>query len=244
MKEILINLAFGIKRKLIPFDHRIAQRYELDAGKGWMDKNFTSQYNDSINAKKQLWNFSGEWFENQYAWERFIHWTNNSTMLEIGAGPIGTIVGWWWAGRRILIDPLILEYRDYQTSHFGATCYTTNLELIAQGAEEFIPKLESSIDGVVVCRNTLDHCRDPITILENISRYTKAGSYLLLWTDLYHPGGNDDGHTDITKDIQGFRNIISGLGFGIEYETPIKKDRNTLQFGCRARKVYGSNTTL
>ena len=75
-------------------------------------------------------------------------------------------------------------------------------------------------------------------VLENIARYAAPGCYLLLWTDLYHPGGHDEGHRDITRDPAKFTRKLCELGFTIEYATPKKDGRNTIHYGCRARKDW------
>jgi hypothetical protein len=227
------KLVFRAKSHLIPFSHKKAQEYELESNKKWMDNHFAEEYQEkTANTGK----YSDEWFRNQYDWERFVNWTSGKSFMEIGSGPTGNITGWWWAQRKIIIDPLIHEYKQYQLATFGKTVYTDDIELVTTPAEEFIPKYAWCINGAIVCRNTLDHCDDPIAILENIAMYATKGTYLLLWTDLYHHEGHDEGHTNITKDRDEFRKLIEDLGFEIEYETPVKKDRNTVQFGCRARK--------
>jgi len=229
--------AYRIKNQVVPFNHKKAQKYELKANQQWSDEHFSRLYSESIDATKQLIGFSDEWFGCKEEWDRFICWTSGLTMLEIGSGAKGNIVDWWWANQRFIIDPLVTRYKEYQLKKFGKTFFQPTTVLISTPAEQFIPEFENTIDGVIVCRNTLDHCSDPIAVLENISRYATNGCYLLLWTDLYHPEGHDDGHSNITPDIDEFVEIIEALGFELEFITPKKEERNTVHFGCRARRV-------
>ncbi len=98
-----------------------------------------------------------------------------------------------------------------------------------------MPELENQIDGVIVCRNTLDHGEYPYKVLDNIGKYAKRGCYLLLWTDLYHTGGHDAGHRNITNDRDAFRDYIVKLGFRI-IRGFAKTGRDTINYGCTAIK--------
>jgi hypothetical protein len=229
-------LSFFNKSTQNQFDHKKAQAYELSASKKWLKRNFLVLYPEVMDKTKQKSVISDEWFSNQSDWQTFIDWTEGKTGLEIGSGPMGTIVRWWWIKQRIIMDPLIAEYKKLQFDLFGKTCFSEDIELLAINAEDFKEDLESCVDGVIICRNTLDHCKNPMKILINISKYAKPGAYLLLWTDIYHIKGHDQGHTNITSDIEEFVRNIEDLGFNIEYKTPVKSDRDTIHYGCRARK--------
>ena len=120
---------------------------------------------------------------------------------------------------------------------YKRTWYNDDLELYAHPAEDLISELVGAIDGAIMCRNTLDHCADPMRVLENIAAYAKPGCYLLLWTDLWHLHGHDEGHRNITTDKEGFKKSIRDLGFEILYSFDgVRQDGSTIEYGCRARK--------
>ena len=120
MKELL-----GTLRKLIPrkytdkFVWCKAQEYELGASERWLKENFETLYPriQSAKAAGQYWPGPGslmvtEFFANHYEqWSEFTVAIKNKVVLELGAGPCGALAIWWWIKRRIIIDPLILDYK-------------------------------------------------------------------------------------------------------------------------------------
>ena len=100
---------------------------------------------------------------------------------------------------------------------------------------EFL-QYDGKIDGAIMCRNTLDHCADPIKIMDNIVKYAAPGCFLFLWTDLWHKYGVNEGHRNICEDVGAFKNEIESRGFEIIYEFNQNK-RATLNIGINAVKL-------
>lgn len=220
-----------------------AQQYELASASQFMDKEFLGTYNDVAAAKiKKDFYYHGEnndFFAGRKPadWRNFVDYCRDRSCLEIGAGPVGNILQWYWLRRRIVIDPLARVYQDYQKKKFGKTLFSRRIKIYNQPAEKFILDLQGKINGFILTRNTLDHLEDPLLALENISRYATVGCYLLFWCDLWHPDGVDEGHRQITKSVFGFKKLIDGLGFQIAYDlSPVRADSSTVEYGCFARK--------
>jgi SAM-dependent methyltransferase len=217
------------------FSHEIAQAYELRSQRDWIERNFERVYYGR--TKDSAYQWLREWFPDVYSFDSFLRSTAGKTCLEIGSGPSGNIIYFWWAARRIIIDPLVTQYQQIQLTRFGKSWFD-RMDLIPCNAEVLNADLIGAVNGAIICRNTLDHCADPMLVLENIAKYAAPGCYLLLWTDLYHPGGHDEGHQDITRDPAAFTRKLTDLGFVIEYVTQKKPGRKTIHYGCRARKAW------
>jgi len=179
--------------------------------------------------------FLTNFFKNNYQWNEFVKHIENKTCIEIGSGPAGALIKWCWTKKRIIIDPLVSEYKRLSIKKFGKSLFTEDMILYSQNAEMYIPHLRNKIDGVIVCRNVLDHCENPIKMFENMAKYAKNGCYLLLWSDIYHKKGHNEGHTNITKSKAKFENLIKKSDFKIQYKFSLGK-RNTINYGCVAIK--------
>jgi hypothetical protein len=225
------------------FDHSDAQHYEINSSERWLRKNFSPIYDNIQTAKGEgrYWSGPGDTAINEFFsgskkdWGAFAASLRDKTCLEIGPGPCGALGIWWWVETKILVDPLILEYKALQLKMFKKTVYADDMRLLAQNAETLDPGLVGTIDGAIICRNALDHCDDPMEILRNLSKYAKTGCYLLLWTDLWHLDGHNEGHRNITKDRAKFEEDLKALGFEIQ-QTFEDKGRHSINFGCRAIK--------
>lgn len=233
-----------------PFDHRRAQEYEIEFGERLIKENFENLWAEieATKAQGDWWPGHGELEINGFyagqskQWRELAAHVEGKTCLEIGPGPLAALVAWWWVRRRIFIDPLTEEYKRISLKHFKRTWYTDDLELCAQPAEDLIPELLGAIDGAIICRNVLDHRADPMLVLENVAAYAAPGCYLLLWTDLWHLRGHDEGHRNITKDNEGFEKRIRDLGFEILYSFDgVRQDSSTIDYGYRARKAVVAN---
>lgn len=239
--NIVSEIINSLKQKLAnsegseQFDHAKAQVYEKHYATEWLDHNFERVYKEVSDKKKQKHIISDEFFRTQYQWNKFVNYIERKTCLEIGSGPAGALIRWYWAKKRIIIDPLASQYKRLSLKKFGKSLFTDDMILYSQKAETYLPYLRNTIDGVIVCRNVLDHCANPIKVIRNISQYAKRGCYLLLWTDIYHTKGHNEGHTNITKSKKEFENIIKKNNFEIHYTFRLGK-RNTLNYGCVARK--------
>ncbi len=200
-----------------------------------MDDNFKRVYRDVSDRKKQKHVVSNEFFKNGYLWNKFVKYIENKTCLEIGSGPAGALIRWYWTKKRIIIDPLASEYKRLSIEKFGKSFFTDDMMLYSQNVEIYIPHLGNTIDGTIVCRNILDHCENPNKVIENMAKYAKNGCYLLLWSDIYHKKGHNEGHTNITKSKVMFENIIKKNDFEIQYKFSLGKSDN-INYGCVAIK--------
>jgi hypothetical protein len=222
------------------FDHARAQEYEMEHTLRWVRENadWVWPLVDEASAGKRdvhdilLNEFFGGNREN---WEVFAKHLDGRALLDIGSGPVPMPALWQWPKKRVVIDPLADGYHAAVMKMFGRSWWD-GISRHSSAAETFHKDLDGQIDGAIVCRNCLDHCAEPYLILSNIASYAAPGCALLLWSDLYHIEGHDDGHTDITRDQAGFRRLVENLGFEIVRETPEQEGRGTIQFGCFAVK--------
>lgn len=229
---------------LSPFNHRKAQKYELRSSREFLEEHFRKMYKVYERHQHQTASEFGKYLEkdeffrdSKKAAQTVAKHVNGKTCLEIGPGPYGELLNWTLAKRRIIIDPLLDDYIRLSKEMYGKTWYTGKLELFSQVAEDMIPEYDHAVDGMIICRNALDHCADPLKVLTNLGRYATSGCYLLLWTDLWHIHGTDDGHRHIMKDPKKFKQLVEDMGFVIEYEfDDLRKNGATIDYGCRARK--------
>ena len=244
--EILRRFASSIGIK--DFNWSEAQEYELRNSQCWLKENFESLFPmiEAARQRSELWPGPLDLVVKEFfaarreEWMEFATYIKDKTCLEVGAGPCGALAIWWWVKRRIIVDPLIAEYKRISLELFERTWYTDDIELYAQPAERFIAELSNRIDGAIICRNTLDHCEKPMLVFRNMAAYAKAGCHLLLWTDLWHLKGHNEGHRNITKDKEAFERKVRDLGFEILYSFE-DVQRPTINYGCHARKRTVAN---
>ena len=221
------------------FNHSTAQHYELSSNNQWSDLNFEKVYSLVDTPEKatahQL-KMDNEFFTTEDFTKSVVEHREGKICLEIGPGPSG---GWVShaknAGQRILIEPLGLAYRNYQIRKFGKTLIGDDVQILITPAEDLIKDYVGAIDGAIMCRNALDHCSDPLKILENIGLYAAPGCFLFLWTDLWHHHDVDDGHCNITQDVEAFKESIQKMDFEIIHEFS-DRNRETLNIGLNAIK--------
>jgi hypothetical protein len=217
------------------FDHVAAQKYELNHSRMWLKDNFKRLYPDITDKARQRAVVSEEFFTDRESWEKFISHIEGKTCLEIGSGPAGALTRWFWAGKRVIVDPLANQYKQLSLEMFGKSWFTDDMELVSAPAEDIIPALVGKVDGVIVCRNALDHCARPMDVLATFEKYAVPGCYLLLWSDLWHLHGHNEGHTNITQDVEAFKADIAKLGFRIDHSFK-NTEQETLNYGCTAIK--------
>jgi len=233
--------------------YKAAQTYELACNNDFVEKNI-----DCINVFKKLFGDIKEFKKNGYitdiskgfSWQtiieeffkgsvsdfyEFIEKIKYKNNLEIGSGPCGLLNSLYWIEKRNIIEPLIKEYKQKQIELYGETLFDNSINLYSQPAEIIIQELINNIDGVIICRNCLDHTQDWKIIVENISKYAALGSYLLLWTDLFHIG-TDAGHFNITKDKKYFIEYVQNLGYEIINEWEMSQ-RQGVNIGFIAIKI-------
>jgi hypothetical protein len=222
------------------FNHEKAQRYEIRGARKAIRKDFPGIWEAWQQERERggLWHSAGDpWFQEDTAlFSQFVEHVRNKKCLEIGSGPFGFLGPAYWIKDRVIIDPLINAYRDEELQLLGQTFFTEEIETIPHQAETFVEGL--SVDGCIVCRNALDHCEDPLTVLGNIGSYAAPGCYLLLWTDIWHLQDLDAGHKNITRSATALETYIKGLGF--EVVKRMKKIRNPeefVEYGCLAQKL-------
>jgi hypothetical protein len=117
------------------------------------------------------------------------------------------------------------------------TFFTPDIDGYSVAAETRVATIVGKIDGLIVCRNCLDHCDDPLVVLQNIAEYATPRCWLFLWTDIWHLHGPDEGHQNITRSQSVMRALLDGLGFEIIQEgRVIGKSAECVEFGCIARK--------
>jgi FkbM family methyltransferase len=237
------------------FDHDVAQVFELDFTRKFLTANFQSIYEQIQNNAKQ-YHIHGdesvepgihlnEFFNNDVGeFRSFVEDVKGKTGLEVGSGPCGVSCGWHFIGQWYVIDPLVHTYKQLSLEMFGKTWWHDNIILMPQNAELFIPELSGKIDGLIWCRNSLDHMADPFTTLKNLSKYAAEGCRLFVWTDLYHLDGHDHGHRNITRSKDEFGRFIENLGFRIDRLCPQLRKGECIEFGCVATKVHQNQSSL
>lgn len=223
------------------FRHDRAQKYELKYALNLIRTDFPEVFKRWETARSQgcLWHGADDqWFHgNDELWNLFVDYVKNRKCLEIGSGPFGHLAPFPGIKDRVIIEPLVDEYRKCQLETLGSTFFSEDILTFATPAEELVGEIEGKIDGFIVCRNVLDHCEDPLTILYNISRYAVSGCYLLLWTDIWHLVPPDEGHHNITRSENVLDAILSGLGFDIIQEgRKIRDQAEFIEYGRLARK--------
>jgi hypothetical protein len=231
----------GWSKALGGFNHRAAQSYERLSAQGSMRRDFLQVYAkwERERAAGGLWQSGDDqWFlGKQDLWTAFVEHVRNRTNLEIGSGPFGYLAPCYWMKRRIVIDPLIDQYRAYQMKHFGRTFWTAEIETHALPAEQIVEPLRGAVDGCIVSRNALDHMEDPLATLAAMAAYAAPGCYLLLWSDIWHADGGDVGHRNITRSPGVLDRMLDGLGFDIVQKgAEIHAASGHTEYGRLARK--------
>lgn len=217
-----------------------AQKYELDSAIHFMNSEhfrlIINKFNDSENSVSRgfvdeltLVEFFGN---NLSRWKDFVEHIKDKTVLEIGPCVASQLSLWDVASSRYVIDPLYDDIVKYQQNYFGETGFV-KIKGFSVPAEHRVDELVGRVDGALLIRNCLDHTPLWPFVLSNITEYMVKGSYLLLWNDLHHPPGYEEGHYDITSNIDLFRRLIENLGFELvlEYQN---QDSPCINFGCLA----------
>jgi SAM-dependent methyltransferase len=242
----LVDFARSAKRLIyrepsIEFDHAAAQRYELSHAKRTIELDFSKLLAkvDAASKAGSLWmSHDDQFFAGDRAlFDAVVERARDRRCLEVGCGPFGYLAPCRWLKDRVFIDPLIDEYRSEQLRVAGRTLFTPDLETHSTSAEALIPRLVNAVDGFIVCRNAIDHCEDPLSVLANISAYAAPGCYFLFWADIWHLDGVDAGHRNITKSIAFMDAAVAGLGFQIlRHSEQVRAPGECIEYGCIATK--------
>jgi hypothetical protein len=218
------------------FSHSAAQKYERCFAEDAIRADFPDLWGRSraAAAAGSLWHGADDqWFQGDEAvWQTFVDHVRPRLCLEIGSGPFGYLGPAFWIERRVVIDPLVDVYRERELEVAGGTFFDETVTTYARPAEELVDELRGEVDGCIVCRNALDHTDDPLAVLVNIGEYAAKGSYLLLWTDLWHLEGPNEGHRNITRRPEAMDRLLTGLGFEIlKQGTPIRRPDQYVEYG-------------
>jgi hypothetical protein len=223
------------------FDHAAAQQFELEHAKQTIREtypNLLASWRQHL-ARGERWHSAddNEWFQGDVGlWRRFEAHVEQRKCLEIGSGPFGFIGPATWLKDRVVIDPLVDAYLAHQLELCGYSWFT-DVRTIAAPAEELVADLVGAVDGCIVCRNALDHCEDPLGVLDVMAQYAAPGCWLLLWTDIWHLQGLDAGHHNITRSVRVMDKLLEGLGFDIvRAAAPVRNPIEYMEYGRLATK--------
>lgn len=222
------------------FDHTKAQRYELLSNTSTIEQHFPEVFARFQKTRSEPWHDpNSPWFgSDKRLWDDFVSHVRSRNCLEIGSGPWGYLLMCPWIENRIIIDPLVEEYKAAQMRVVGGTLFADDVTTYTTPAEEPIAALVGAVDGVIVCQNAIDHCEDPLAVLSNIAAYAAPGCYLLLWADIWHLDGVDAGHHNITRSSAAIDYLLSGAGFdAVRQCDQIRQDGKYIEYGVLARKV-------
>lgn len=223
------------------FDHEKAQEYEWHHNRQTILETFPKLYEAverNLSAGGLWYTSNDQFFEGDgRLFDEFVAHVRRRKCLEIGAGPYGFLAPMRWIKDRVIIDPLADKYREAQLQLIGKTFLTSDVVTYARNAESLIDDLTGTIDGAIICRNALDHCEDALTVLVNMSKYAARGCYLLLWTDIWHLQGLDDGHHNITRSPEAMDALLAGLSFEvIRPSSEVRNGSEYIEYGRLARK--------
>lgn len=226
---------------MVGFDHSKAQVFELDHNAQTIESDFARVYAEAAEneAVGGLWqSASDQWFQgDESLFQQFVEHVRERKVLEIGPGPFGHIAPCYWMKDRAVIEPLVDRYRELQIKAAGETFFTDKIKAYAQPAEVVIDELIGAVDGAIICRNALDHCEDPLAVLYNLGKYAAPGAWLLLWTDIWHLEGHDDGHQSITKSPEVFETFLRAVGFEVvKRGAQVRDGRGYIEYGCIAKR--------
>lgn len=225
-------------------DWNVAQNYEFKFAVEFMQTPFyRNLFNDMIAGKQKVSEgyisdlILKEFFDNSKdEWNKFVSFINGKNCLDIGPSVFTPLSTWDVAKERYIIEPMFAMLNEWQVNNLGNSAFKDMKMNYGWSAEQNIPELVNNINGAIYCRNMLDHTPDWLEVLVNITKYAKRGCKLLLWNDLDHKGHANEGHYDITTDVDSFKNIVKTLGFKIirEYQD---KEREFINWGCFAEKI-------
>jgi hypothetical protein len=204
------------------FETDKAQEFELNCHIGYCMDNFCRFFNQLEDDKLKFveldsQNLSLRWEHNFFNGDLekiqlFINHIKGKSSLDIGCGCIPWTKDTYNVKKQIAIDPLLSQYKNFENKTFG-TSFFENFETHSIPAEYCVESLVGKIDGYIMCRNTIDHSEDPLSILNTMSKYAASGCYVLFWADIWHHDGGDVGHHSITKSPEIMDSIFKGLGF-------------------------------
>lgn len=230
-----------------PFDHAKAQKGELESAQGFMKSDDALlallEKTEDLKARRldeylvREVPYIRDFFRDLASYQEFCEGMEDKLCLEIGGGPIGALPLMPWIQNRVVIDPLLDEYRRFQTDTLQRTFFGDDVTGYSQNAEVLMQDLKGRVTGFISFRNALDHCQNPSQVLSNIADYAAPGCKLLLWTDLWHLDDLDAKHRNLTKNPEEFEQQLVELGFRIDRRfRDVRDGEETLEYGCIATK--------
>jgi hypothetical protein len=220
-----------------------AQNYELIAAFEYMQTNFfkevhkkSTQPSDKISNGYFDETMTKEFFQSdKKQWDAFVEHMKGKNCLDVGPCIASPWRRFDIASTRYAVEPLFTEVDAWQRKNLHSSLFE-NINTFSSPAEELVEELVGKIDGAILCRNMLDHTPQWPFVMANMAKYAKSGCKLLLWTDLDHGEGGDEGHFTITTHVAHFKLLVETLGFRIISEN---KDANrlSLNWGCLAEKI-------
>lgn len=216
------------------FNHAIAQKYELQSHINWLKqddnyKKILDDIQDSVDGNKVKPHYLDMFFKGDLrTFNDFYRDVQYATNLEIAGGICGVMPLWanWIEGKKYSIDPLLGEC-DVWLKEQGKSWFS-DIHLISEGAETFMPWLENTINGFILWRNGFDHMDDGETAIANTYKYAKKGCKFYFWSDIKHLDGSDEGHQSVLETPEEMRALIEKYGWKFLYECP--KIHSPLQF--------------
>jgi SAM-dependent methyltransferase len=94
-------------------------------------------------------------------------------ILDVGSGPL-SVLGNLWPGRRVVIhptDPLADEYN----AMLDRAGYAPRFRPIRCDGEQLVEKFGENFFDMAFCHNALDHCYDPVAVIEQMLSVVKPG---------------------------------------------------------------------
>jgi SAM-dependent methyltransferase len=144
---------------------QVAQEYEL---------NWWKRYDNDV-----------EWYqvfsqEVQTFVKPYLEINKETKILEIGAGPAGALTS-LPSNHKYAIDPL----EDYFSTRKEWTQIRDPKVLYQTGKGEALPYQDDFFDLIII-DNALDHCENPILVLDEIHRVLKKGGVIFFRQSVYH----------------------------------------------------------
>ena len=103
---------------------------------------------------------------------------DDARVLEVGSGAHGLIFG-FGGNFKVGIDPLAVDYKRL----FPA--WQKNTQTVAAIGEEL--PFETGAFDVVLSDNVVDHAKNPVKIIEELTRVLKSGGLLYFTVNIHHP---------------------------------------------------------
>jgi len=131
----------------------------------------------------------------------------DKVVLDIGPGPMG-LLEVSDAKIKMAVEPLAERFRKN-----GLLLKDSDVTYLNIPAEK-LPFLNETID-IVICRNSLDHVKNPPVVIDEIFRVLKIDGYFILNVDINHPPLTAEPHRitqkmikDMTKNFKLVRKIV------------------------------------